>query len=110
MVTVTFFCKHVPALPISVNSHFTSVYELRTELGQAVTTSVCVSMISIVIAAAAKSIPESTKSPPPKVGATVVIAGFLYERNDFLQEQIPDQQNDNIQDIEQMLPHQSPSQ
>ena len=79
MVTVTFFCKHVPAVPASVNVHFTSVYELRTGEGQVVTWLVCVSVISIVMAALAKSAPDSTKSPPPKVGDTFDIAGVLYE-------------------------------
>ena len=79
MVTVTFFCKHVPAAPPSVNVHLASAYELRTGEGQVVTWLVCVSVISMVTAAFAKSAPESTKSPPPKVGETFNIAGVLYE-------------------------------
>ena len=69
----------MPAAPPSVNVHFTSAYELRTGVGQVVTWLVCVSVISMVTAALAKSAPESTKSPPPNVGETFDIAGVLYE-------------------------------
>ena len=51
--------------------------EACTGEGQVVTWLVCVSVISIVTAAFAKSAPESTKSPPPKVGDTFDIAGVL---------------------------------